>query len=371
MTKPFDNIYNGKRVLITGHTGFKGSWLSLWLHRLGATVIGYALDIPTKPSLFEICDLENKTISTIGDIRDLKMLRGVFDTYKPEIVFHLAAQSLVRPSYKNPVETFETNVMGTVHLLEACRHTPSVRAIVNVTSDKCYENREQMLAYKESDPMGGCGDPYSSSKGCSELINTAYMRSYFNPEEYERHGIALASARSGNVIGGGDWSEDRLIPDCIKAFLQKKVVTIRYPDAVRPWQHVLEPLYGYLLLAQQLYQKKIEFIGGWNFGPNDEDARPVSWLVEKIAVLWGRGAAWAIDKNSHPHEARYLKLDCKKARSELRWFSALDIHKALVETMDWYKRYYNSEDMASFSVSQIMDYEKISEKSRDEMQILR
>ncbi len=363
MSGVFSNIYNGKRVLITGHTGFKGSWLSIWLNELGANVIGYALNPPTTPSLFEVCDLKKKVTSIIGDIRNLKMLRDVFEKYQPEIVFHMAAQSLVRYSYKKPVETYETNIIGTVNLLEVCRHTPSVRVIVNITSDKCYENRDQVCGYKEDDPMGGY-DPYSSSKGCAELITNAYLKSFFNPENFKEHGKCLASVRAGNVIGGGDWAEDRFIPDCIKALLKNKPIIIRYPDAVRSWQHVLEPLFGYLLLAQRLYQEGPTFTGGWNFGPDDEGVKPVGWLVEQITEMWGNNASWEIDQGNNPHEAHYLKLDCSKAKSKLDWHPRWNLKLALDKTIEWYKAYCNHEDMLNITINQIKSYEKCIQKER-------
>jgi len=363
MSGVFSNIYNGKRVLITGHTGFKGSWLSIWLNELGANVIGYALNPPTTPSLFEVCDLKKKVTSIIGDIRNLKMLRDVFEKYQPEIVFHMAAQSLVRYSYKKPVETYETNIIGTVNLLEVCRHTPSVRVIVNITSDKCYENRDQVCGYKEDDPMGGY-DPYSSSKGCAELITNAYLKSFFNPENFKEHGKCLASVRAGNVIGGGDWAEDRLIPDCIKALLENKPIVVRDPDAVRPWQHVLEPLFGYLLLAQHLYQDGPIFSGAWNFGPDDNDVKPVRWLVKQVTEMWGNNASWEIDQGNNPHEAHYLKLDCSKAKSKLDWHPRWNLKLALDKTIEWYKAYCNHEDMLNITINQIKSYEKCIQKER-------
>ncbi|MBT9145439.1 MAG: CDP-glucose 4,6-dehydratase [candidate division WS2 bacterium] len=358
MSGLFDNIYSGKRVLITGHTGFKGSWLSIWLHELGANVIGYALEPPTIPSLFEICGLDKRITSITGDIRDIRTLRGVFKKYQPEIIFHMAAQSLVRYSYKAPVETYETNIMGTVNLLEACRHTPSVRVIVNITSDKCYENREWVWGYREIDPMGGY-DPYSSSKGCAELVTNAYLTSFFNPDSYKGHSVSLASVRAGNVIGGGDWGEDRLIPDCIKALLENRQIIVRYPDAVRPWQHVLEPLFGYLLLAQHLYQDGPAFSGAWNFGPDDEDVKPVRWIVEYVTKMWGNNASWKLDTGKHPHEAHYLKLECSKAKSKLGWHPKWNLKVGLEKTIEWYKAYCNHQDMLNITINQIKSYENI------------
>jgi CDP-glucose 4,6-dehydratase len=302
----FGDVYQNRTVLITGHTGFKGAWLSLWLHHLGANVVGYALKPPTQPSLFELCELNTKMTSIEGDVRDIDHLKSVMQQYRPEIIFHLAAQSLVRRSYRDPLETYSTNVMGTVNLLEAARQIGGVRVIINVTSDKCYQNQESACEYREIDPMGG-QDPYSSSKGCAELITTAYTKSFFNPEHFEKHGVSLASVRSGNVIGGGDWAQDRLLPDCMKALLGNRSIVIRYPDAVRPWQHVLEPLSGYLLLAQLLYQKGAAFAEAWNFGPDDEGEKPVRWLVERIIEMWGGQTSWKIDQADQPYEAHILK----------------------------------------------------------------
>ena len=285
-----DNFWRGKRVFMTGHTGFKGSWLSLWLQSMGAQVVGYALAPPTNPSLFEVAEVGKGMTSIIGDIRDLEKLRAVFTEHKPDIVIHMAAQPLVRYSYIEPVETYATNVMGTVNLLEAVRSTPSVKAVVNITSDKCYENREWVWGYRENEAMGGY-DPYSSSKGCAELVASAYRNSYFHPDKYQQHGVAIASARAGNVIGGGDWAGDRLIPDILRAIVLGEPVHIRSPHAIRPWQHVLEPLSGYLQLAQKLYTDGTAYAEGWNFGPNEEDAKPVQWIVEKLTESWGEGSS--------------------------------------------------------------------------------
>lgn len=349
------NFWKDKKVLITGHTGFKGSWLSLWLSKLGANVIGYSLEPPTKPNLFEICKLEERITSIVGDIRDYNTLKNVFGKYKPQIVFHMAAQSLVRYSYKKPIETYETNVMGTVNLFEACRHTSSVRAIVNTTSDKCYENKGQILGYKESDPMGGY-DPYSSSKGCAELITSAYIRSFFNPKSSEPKKY-LASVRAGNVIGGGDWGEDRLIPDCIKALSKDKPIIIRYPDAVRPWQHILDALYGYLLLGYHLYREEAEFTGGWNFGPDGKNTKPVKWVAEQVVNIWGDGANWIVDENINPYEAHYLKLDCSKAKLKLGWHPHWSLKLSIQKTIEWYKDYFENHDMLDITINQIKNYE--------------
>ena len=343
-------------MLLTGHTGFKGSWLSLWLQSMGAKVIGYALAPPTDPSLFVAANVAEGMISHEGDIRDFAALAAAFEKHRPEIVIHMAAQALVRYSYANPIETYSTNVMGTVHLLEAARLTDSVRAIVNVTSDKCYENREWIWGYRENEPMGGY-DPYSNSKGCAELVASAYRASFFNPNDFAKHGVALASARAGNVIGGGDWAEDRLIPDIMRAITQNKPVNIRNPHAIRPWQHVLEPLSGYLLLAQKLYEEGAGYAEGWNFGPNDEDAKPVQWIVDKLTKTWGEGASWVLDGGDHPHEAHYLKLDCSKAKARLDWHPHWNLPTTLDNIIRWNKQWIAGENMQKASLQQIADYQ--------------
>lgn len=348
----------GKRVLLTGHTGFKGSWLSLWLQSMGAQVVGYALAPPTEPSLFEVAGVGAGMTSVIGDILDLEHLRSVFAEHKPEIVIHMAAQPLVRYSYAEPVETYSTNVMGTVNLLEAVRGTPGVKAVVNVTTDKCYENREWAWGYRENEAMGGY-DPYSSSKGCAELVTAAYRNSFFNSATFNvKHSTAIASARAGNVIGGGDWAEDRLIPDIMRAITQGRSVTIRNPHAIRPWQHVLEPLSGYLKLAQKLYEEGAAYAEGWNFGPNDEDAKPVQWIVEQLTQSWGEGASWLLDGGEHPHEAHYLKLDCSKAKSRLDWHPRWHLDEALKRIVDWQKQYLYGRDMRAVTIEQIDLYLK-------------
>ncbi|MEI8208813.1 MAG: CDP-glucose 4,6-dehydratase [Methylococcales bacterium] len=349
-------FWQGKKVLLTGHTGFKGSWLSLWLQALGAEVTGYALEPPTNPNLFEVANVSAGMTSIIGDIRDLDKLKAVFSDHKPEIVIHMAAQPLVRYSYVNPVETYSTNVMGTVNLLEAVRSTSGIKAVVNVTTDKCYENREWDWGYRENEPMGGF-DPYSNSKGCSELVTAAYRNSYFHPDRYQKHGVALASARAGNVIGGGDWAEDRLIPDIMRAISQSEAVNIRNPHAIRPWQHVLEPLSGYLLLAQKLYENGATLAEGWNFGPNDEDAKPVQWIVEYLTHAWGDGASWLLDGGNHPHEAHYLKLDCSKAKSRLNWAPKWRLEIALDKIIEWQKHYQQGADIRELTLKQIADYQ--------------
>jgi CDP-glucose 4,6-dehydratase len=344
------SFWNGKRVLLTGHTGFKGSWLSLWLQSMGAELQGFALDPPTEPSLFVEASVSAGMSSVIGDIRDYDCVLQVVSDFKPEIVIHMAAQPLVRYSYKNPIETYATNIMGTVHLLEAIRKVGFTKAIVNVTTDKCYENKEWVWGYREDEPMGGF-DPYSSSKGCSELVTAAYRRSYF-----QENGIALASARAGNVIGGGDWAKDRLIPDILRAFEAKESVIIRNPHSIRPWQHVLEPLSGYLILAQKLWSNPIFYAQGWNFGPRDEDAKPVEWIVKKLAQSWGNGASWDIDQSGNPHEAGYLKLDISRAASMLSWSPRWSLETTLEKIVGWSSEVHNKKNAATVCLSQIREY---------------
>lgn len=349
------DFWSGKNVFVTGHTGFKGSWLCLWLQQLGANVTGYALQPPTDPSLFDIAQVGQGMHSIIGDIRDAAALAEAMQAAAPDIVIHMAAQPLVRYSYIEPVETYSTNVMGTVHLLEAVRKTPSVRAVVNVTSDKCYENREWVWGYRENEAMGGY-DPYSSSKGCAELVASAYRNSYFSSEKYSEHRVALASVRAGNVIGGGDWADDRLIPDILRAISAGLPVVIRNPHAIRPWQHVLEPLSGYLQLAQKLYIEGVAYAEGWNFGPNDEDARPVQWIVEQLTGAWGEGASWQLEQTAQPHEAHYLKLDCSKAKSRLDWQPRWSLATTLEMIVAWQHAYLAKEDMRRYTLNQISYY---------------
>lgn len=351
------DFWRGRHVFVTGHTGFKGGWLCLWLQHLGARVTGYSLPAPTQPSLFEVAGVAQGMTSILGDVRDGARLAQAMAEAAPEIVIHMAAQPLVRRSYVDPVETYSTNVMGTVNLLEAVRKAPSVRAVINVTTDKCYENREWVWGYRESDPMGG-HDPYSSSKGCAELVTAAYRASYFNPTAHEARGAALASARAGNVIGGGDWAPDRLIPDILAAFAQKRPVVIRHPNAIRPWQHVLEPLRGYLTLAERLVQGGPAYAEGWNFGPRDEDAQPVSWLVEQLRAMWGTGAAWKVDGGAHPHEAGYLKLDISKARARLDWHPTLGLSEALRWVVDWSRASRDGADLRAYTLGQIANYQQ-------------
>ncbi len=348
-------FWKSRRVFLTGHTGFKGAWLCLWLHALGARVTGYALAPPTRPSLFELARVEDLVESTIGDVRDLRALDAAMRQARPEIVIHMAAQPLVRDSYRVPVETFETNVMGSVHLLEAVRQCSSIRAVVNVTTDKCYENREWHWGYRETEPMGGY-DPYSSSKGCAELVTAAYRNSFFNGDG---HPVAVASARAGNVIGGGDWAADRLIPDCLRSLLQGEKICIRNPHAIRPWQHVLEPLSGYLLLAQKLVEGGRRYAEGWNFGPADEDAKPVEWIVNRVCSLWGEEASYTVDEGPHPHEASYLKLDCSKARNLLGWQPRWSLDTALTRIVDWTVLYRKGEDLRGVCRRQIEDFSNV------------
>ncbi|WP_108869602.1 CDP-glucose 4,6-dehydratase [Aquimarina aquimarini] len=349
------SFWNGKRVLITGHTGFKGSWLCILLNKLEANVSGYALNPPTEPSLFVEAEVEKSITSYIGDVRDYEKFLEVIQKSQPEIVIHMAAQPLVRDSYKIPIDTYAINVMGTVHVLEACRNTPSVKSIVNVTTDKCYENKEWYWGYRENEPMGGY-DPYSNSKGCSELVTSSYRSSYFNPKDYDQHGVALASARAGNVIGGGDWANDRLIPDFIKAIAKGEKIKIRSPYAIRPWQHVLEPLSGYILLAEKLYNDGVDYAEGWNFGPEDSDAKNVEWIISKICALWGEDSSYEIDNLNKLHEANYLKLDCSKAKSKLDWNPRWDIETTLKLIVDWNKAYLNSDDIRKRTEEEINQY---------------
>ncbi len=345
-------FWRGRRVLLTGHSGIKGGWLSLWLQRLGAEITGYSLPAPTEPSLFDAGRVAEGMTSISGDVRDGAALARAMHQARPEIVIHMAAQSLVRYSYDHPVETFATNVMGLINLFEAARTTSSVAAIVNVTSDKCYENREWLWGYRETEAMGG-HDPYSSSKGCAELITAAWRRSYFGLA-----GVALASARAGNVIGGGDWAADRLVPDIMRALLSNRPVQIRNPQSIRPWQHVLEPLSGYLLLAEKLAKGGVGYADGWNFGPADGGSRPVHWMVDRLIMGWGGGASWEQDSQTAPREANILKLDCSKAHAILGWTPLWEIDTAIDRILDWHKRYEAGEDMRRVTLDQIEDYER-------------
>ncbi len=354
-------FWRGKRVLLTGHTGFKGSWLALWLQQCGAEVLGFALPPPEDaPSLYRLARVEAGLESVIGDVREAGQLIATMTEFRPEIALHLAAQALVRESYAAPLETFSVNVMGTAHFLEAVRHTPEVRAALVITSDKCYENREWEWGYRENEPMGG-HDPYSSSKGCAELITAAYRASFFPPEEGKP---SVATARAGNVIGGGDWAKDRLIPDIVRALQQGDSVSIRSPYAIRPWQHVLEPLNGYLTLAERCWETGSACAEGWNFGPNDLDARSVQWIVERMTQLWGQGARWERDANPHPHEAHYLKLDASKAKMRLGWQPHLDLPTTLDWVVEWYRDQAAGADARALTLEQIARYQHKIEEAR-------
>ena len=352
------SFWKDKKVFITGCTGFKGSWLSLWLQSIGTHVVGYSLSPPTKPNLFEVANVADGMCSINGDVRDLERFKAIIAENQPEIIVHMAAQSLVRFSYDNPLETYTTNVIGTANVLEAVRHSGCVRVVIIVTSDKCYKNNEWIWGYRENEPIGG-HDPYSSSKGCAEIITSAYRHSYFPVENYDRHNVAIASARAGNVIGGGDWSADRLIPDIMKAFMEKQPVIVRNPNAVRPWQHVLEPLNGYLCLIEKLWTNGAEFSSGWNYGPNDEDAKPVSYIVERMVSLWGEGVHWEQDAGEHPHEAHYLKLDCSKAKNLLGWSPKLNLSTTLEWIVEWYKSYQQNRNMRHLMETEILRYENM------------
>jgi len=354
--------WHGKRVFLTGHTGFKGGWLALWLAKLGADVRGYALDPSTDPNLFTVARIGSVVEDIRGDIRDPAALESAMQSFAPEVVFHMAAQPLVRASYDDPIGTYETNVIGTARVLDSVRRTPSVRAVVSVTTDKCYENKEWVWGYRESDPLGGY-DPYSSSKACAELVSAAYRQSYFPVAHLAQHKVALATARAGNVIGGGDWSQDRLLPDLVRGFLAGEPVPIRRPFAIRPWQHVLEPLRGYIRLAEQLLSTNPEqaarFATAYNFGPHDDDAKPVGWIVDKMTSFWGDGANWFIDEQEHVHEAGYLKLDASKARADLGWIPHLRLETALEWLVQWYRAWQAETDMHAFTLAQIDAYEAL------------
>ena len=349
--KNFNNIYRGKKVLVTGHTGFKGSWLSIWLRELGAEVIGYSLDPYTEKDNFNLSKLSEKILDIRGDIRDKKYLREVFEKYQPEIVFHLAAQPLVRLSYDIPVETYETNVMGTINILEEIRNSKSVKVGILITTDKCYENKEQIWGYRENEAFGGY-DPYSSSKGACEIAIHSWIKSFFNPKDYDKHGKSIASVRAGNVIGGGDWAKDRIVPDCIRALEENKDIEIRSPKSIRPWEHVLEPLSGYLLLGQKMLEEPTKYCEGWNFGPTLDAIVNVWEVASNIVKFYGKGKLKDISNPNDLHEAKLLLLDITKARFELGWKPTLTIEQSIELTVDWYKRYM-SEDVYELCRKQI------------------
>ncbi len=354
----FDNIYKKKTALITGHTGFKGSWLAIWLKELGADIVGYSLAPPSEPNNFEATRLREKITHIHGDIRDLDRLMETFKKYQPEFVFHLAAQPIVRLSYDDPKMTFDTNVGGTVNVFEAVRKTPSVKVLVNITSDKCYENREWVWGYRENDPIGG-HDPYSASKGCAELVFSAYLKSFFSQSTEQNKTISAASARAGNVIGGGDWGTDRLVPDCIRALSSHQPIGIRNPQAIRPWQHVLEPLSGYLQLGAVLWQDPEKYSGAWNFGPDDSSYLTVSEMADRLIKYWGDGSWNDLSDPQALHEVSLLKLNCDKAHAQLPWHSVLTIGECLQMTAVWYKEFYSggqTKDMYPFCVEQIHSY---------------
>ena len=357
--KNFNNVYKGKKVLITGHTGFKGSWLSIWLRELGAEVIGYSLDPYTEKDNFVLSHLSEKIVDIRGDIRDRKHLRKVFDKYQPEIVFHLAAQPLVRLSYDIPVETYETNLMGTINILEEIRNCENTKIGIMITTDKCYENKEQIWGYRENEAFGGY-DPYSSSKGACEIAIQSWRKSFFNPKDYEKHGKSIASVRAGNVIGGGDWAKDRIVPDCIRALEAGKDIEIRSPRSIRPWEHVLEPLSGYLLLGQKMMEDPTKYCEGWNFGPNLDAIVNVWEVAKKIVKNYGKGNLKDISDPNALHEAKLLLLDITKSRFELGWKPTLTIDESVELTAEWYKRYLN-EDVYKLCVKQINRFSKLGE----------
>jgi CDP-glucose 4,6-dehydratase len=345
------DFWAGKRVFITGHTGFKGGWLSIWLKMMGAEICGYSLAPSSTPNLFNEAKIGASIQSVIGDVRDRHLLQQTIDQFQPEVIFHLAAQSLVRESYTDPVTTYETNVLGTVNILEAARSIKGVQSIIIVTSDKCYENKEWLWGYREGESLGG-DDPYSSSKACAELVSSAYRKSFFDGSQQT---AGIATVRAGNVIGGGDWATDRLIPDLIQSFINNKPAYVRNPKAVRPWQHVLEPLFAYLLLAEKLYSDKA-FADSWNFGPDISETKPVEWIANTLSEIWGQKACWRADEGTHPHEAHLLKLDSTKAKSVLHWHPKTNLKTALTMTAEWFKAYMRGEDILDFTKVQIRQF---------------
>lgn len=352
------DFWRGKRVLLTGHTGFKGSWLSVWLQSVGAELTGYALAPSASPNLFDAAGVADGMVSIEGDVRDLDHLKAVVSEYRPEILIHLAAQALVRPSYEDPVFTYTTNAIGTMNVLEAARTAEDLRVALMITSDKCYENKEWVWAYRENDRLGGA-DPYSSSKACAELITDAYRRSFFAPHKYAEHGVAVAEARAGNVIGGGDWAQDRLIPDILRAIGENRSVMIRSPQATRPWQFVLEAVWGYLLLAERLWTDGADFAEAWNFGPDVDDIKPVAWIADYLTRRWGQGASWELDGGDHRPEANMLMLDCTKAKRLLTWHLKLDLQTALDWIIEWYAAFLAGKPLRPLVEEQIHRYENI------------
>jgi CDP-glucose 4,6-dehydratase len=352
-------FWKDKQVFITGHTGFKGSWLSLWLLTLGAKVTGYALEPATSPNLYQLCGLDKQMTSVTGDVRDYAKLQRALLSAEPDIVIHMAAQPIVKESYVFPIETYQINVMGTVHLLEAVRFAMQngkpVKAVVNVTTDKCYENKNWVWGYREHDALGGF-DPYSSSKACSELVTATYRKSFFNPADYHSHGVALASARAGNVIGGGDWALHRLLPDCVRALMNREVIKLRNPNSTRPWQHVLEPLSGYLMLAQRLYEAGPPYAEAWNFGPDDIDAKPVEWIVNQMCAFWGEGASYEIEPAPLHHEDHYLKLDNSKAKAELGWQPRWNVRERIEKVVEWTQAYRENQDVRAVCLKQLEEF---------------
>lgn len=353
-------FWPGKTVFLTGHTGFKGAWMSLWLQQLGANVIGYALDPLEKINLFDLAKVAEDMIDLRGDVRNLEQLKETINRYQPQIIIHMAAQALVQNSYLDPITTYSTNIMGTVNILEAVRQSSSVKLLLNVTSDKCYENKEREWGYHENEAMGG-NDPYSSSKACAELVTHAYRHSFFSPEKWNQHGKAIASARAGNVIGGGDWSKQRLIPDIISALIRRTAPVLRHPDAIRPWQHVLDCLSGYILLVQKLWERPQQFAQAWNFGPRDQDIRTVHWVTEKLIQLWGAECSWQREQKRYPHESKLLKLDITKAQSSLGWMPRLSLEQALEFVVVWYFGWQSKQDIRQLTIKQIQEYEHLEQ----------
>ena len=352
------DFWSKKKILLTGHTGFKGSWLSLWLQKLNSNVIGFSKSIPTNPSLFQLANIEDGMTSIIGDVCDYDKLEEVIKEYKPEIVIHMAAQAILRESHSNPVETYATNVMGTVNLLESIRKAGNVKVILNVTTDKCYEPNESSKGHLETDRLGGY-DPYSNSKACSELVTASFRNSFFNPKEYQKHGISLASCRAGNVIGGGDWGKDRLIPDIMRGILNNEIIKVRNLNSTRPWQHVLDPLNGYLILVEKLWSSGSEFSEGWNFGPEENNEKPVKWIVEKLTKQWSKDIKWDIDNNIKLHEENYLRLNCIKANSRLGWMPKLNLEQGLEWIIEWYRQYKKNNNMKDITEQQIEKFQKL------------